>query len=145
MQFSDNLCYFEIQTITQHDLLQFCWTLEVCRTASYEITLICLSSVRPSVCPRVRPSVLHKVFSRLGHQFFLIQYMMIVGHNIQCLTKPGFLKKKKKNKTKQKIMTPQIQVKWTKIGPQTRFFAIFSSLVHWFSLKLHTMIACNNV
>ena len=33
----------------------------------------------------------------------------------------------------------------SKIGPQTRFFAIISSLVHYFSLKLYTMIACNNV
>ena len=32
-----------------------------------------------------------------------------------------------------------------KIGPKTRFFVIFSSLVHQFSLKLHTVIACNNV
>ena len=29
--------------------------------------------------------------------------------------------------------------------PEMRFFAIFSSLVHYFSLKLHTMIAGNNV
>ena len=32
-----------------------------------------------------------------------------------------------------------------KIGPETRFFAIFSSLVNQFSLKLHSMKACNNV
>ena len=35
--------------------------------------------------------------------------------------------------------------KGAKIGPKTRFFVIFSSLVHQFSLKLHTVIACNNV
>ena len=32
----------------------------------------------------------------------------------------------------------------SEFGPDTRFFVIFSSLVHQFSLKLHTMIACNN-
>ena len=31
------------------------------------------------------------------------------------------------------------------IGPEIRFFAIFSSLVHSFSFKLHRMITWNNV
>ena len=44
-----------------------------------------------------------------------------------------------------KFLGVQIQAKRDKIGPETRFFVIFSSLVHLFSLKLHTMIAYNNV
>ena len=45
----------------------------------------------------------------------------------------------------QKIFWVLIWAKGAKIGPETRFFAIFSSLLHQFSLKLHTMIACNHV
>ena len=44
-----------------------------------------------------------------------------------------------------KILGAQIWAKGAKIGPRARFFAIFSSLFHCFSLKLHTMIACKNV
>ena len=44
-----------------------------------------------------------------------------------------------------KISGVHIWAKGTKISPETWFFAIFSSLVHQFPLKLHTMIACNNV
>ena len=36
-------------------------------------------------------------------------------------------------------------VKRAKIGLEISFFAIVSILVYLFSLKLHTMIACNNV
>ena len=42
-------------------------------------------------------------------------------------------------------MAVRIQAEQAKIGPETRFFAIFSSLVCQFSLKLHTMVVCNNV
>ena len=45
----------------------------------------------------------------------------------------------------QKILVGQIWGKGTKIGPETRSFVIFPSSVHYFSLKLHTMIACKNV
>ena len=44
-----------------------------------------------------------------------------------------------------KKLAAQTWAKWAKIKPKTKFFVIFSSLVHLFSLKLHTMIACNNV
>ena len=48
-----------------------CWTIDVSRTASYEITLVCLS-----VCPSVRMSV--TTFSQDWIiSFFLILYMMI--------------------------------------------------------------------
>ena len=39
----------------------------------------------------------------------------------------------------------QISAKGAKIVPKARFFVIFSSLVQYFSLKLHSVIACNNV
>ena len=39
----------------------------------------------------------------------------------------------------------QVWGKRVKIGPEIRFFAIFSSLVYQFSCKLHKMIAWNNV
>ena len=45
----------------------------------------------------------------------------------------------------QKKLLAQIFAKWAQIGLKTRFFAIFSSLVHYFSFKLHTMIACHNL
>ena len=47
--------------------------------------------------------------------------------------KPDFCKKK---------LAARIWAKWAKIGPETRFFANASSLVHYFFLKLYTMIAC---
>ena len=39
----------------------------------------------------------------------------------------------------------QVWVKYTKIGPQIRFFVIFSSTVRQFSFKMHRMIIWNNV
>ena len=42
-------------------------------------------------------------------------------------------------------MAARTWAKWAKIRPETRFFVIFSNLVYQFSLKLNTMIACNNV
>ena len=47
-------------------------------------------------------------------------------------------------KSTRNIFGIQILAKGAKIVPKTRFFAIFSSFVLYFSLKLHTMIACNN-
>ena len=35
--------------------------------------------------------------------------------------------------------------KFGPVGPEIRFFAIFSSLVHWFSFKCYKIIAWNNV
>ena len=45
----------------------------------------------------------------------------------------------------EKILGPTLWSKGAKIGLKIRFFAIFSSLLDQFSLKLHTVIACNNV
>ena len=44
-----------------------------------------------------------------------------------------------------KILQSKFLPKGPKLGPKTRFFVIFSSLVHQFSLKLHTAIVCYNV
>ena len=54
----------------------------------------------------------------------------------QCLTS---------SKTQEKNLGALIWDKLTKIGLETRFFAILPSLVHLFSFKLHRIIAWNNV
>ena len=53
----------------------------------------------------------------------------------QCLTSS-------RGKSMKKNLGPKFGPKQAKIGPKTRFSAIFSSLVHQF--KLNTVIACNN-
>ena len=100
----------------------FC-TLDVSQTASYEITAVC-----PSVCLSFHPSVT-KFSQDWIISFFLILYMMITYHGFSWLAKPDFWKKKK--------MAARIWV-------QNEFFAILLNLDHTFSLKLHTVIACNH-
>ena len=56
----------------------------------------------------------------------------------QCLTSS-------RGKIHKKNFEAQFWVKGAKIGSETRFFAIFSSLAHQFSMKLYTTIACNNL
>ena len=56
----------------------------------------------------------------------------------QCLTCS-------RDKIHEKIFGPKFLSKGATVGPETRFFTIFLTLIHQFSLKLHTMIACNNV
>ena len=48
-------------------------------------------------------------------------------------------------KIHEKYFCAQISVERAKIRPKTGFFPIFSSVVYQFFLKLHTMIACNNL
>ena len=55
-----------------------------------------------------------------------------------------FLRSSRGKITKKKSWA-QIWTKRGKIRPMIRFFAIFLSWVHWFSLKLHTVVACDNV
>ena len=55
----------------------------------------------------------------------------------QCITSS-------RAKTHKKSFGTKFGPKQAKFQPDTRFSTIFSSLVHWFSLKLHTMIACSN-
>ena len=54
-----------------------------------------------------------------------------------------FLRSSRGKITKEKSWA-QISTKRGKIRPKTRFFAIFLRWVHWFSLKLHTVVACDN-
>ena len=75
------------------------------------------------------------IFSILAHQFSLKFYTVTASNNVQHVVKVKSLKK----------FLALIWSKGAKIGPEIRFFAIFSSLLHQFSLKLHTVIACNNV
>ena len=96
------------------------WALNFIRTASYEITLVRLS-VRPLLCFLKIASL---VFSDIVHYDRWPRYP--VTDEIR------FLKKK---------LAARIWAKWTKLAPETRFFAIFSSLVHLFFFKLNRMIA----
>ena len=76
-------------------------------------------SVCLSACLSVRPSVTK--FSQYWiDSFFLIFYMMIADHDT-WLTEPDFWKKN---------LLTQNWAKWAEIGPKTRFFCYFPSLVH---------------
>ena len=73
------------------------------------------------------------IYSSLFHQFSLNE--ITYSDNLQqCIISS-------RRKTNKKKFGDQI---FAKIGPKTRSFAIFSSLAHQFSLKLYTMIACND-
>ena len=108
--------------------LLWCWTLDVSRTASYEITLVRLS-VRPSLSFLIIGSL---VFSDMVHHDSCPSY--IVNQKARFL-------KRTKEKGGEQISAKEE----AKVGPKTRFFPIFSSLFHYFSFKLQTMIACNYV
>ena len=54
----------------------------------------------------------------------------------QCLTEVRLMKK---------VFGTQILTKRAKIGPESRFFAIFSNLIHYFSFELHMMIDWNYI
>ena len=101
----------------------FPWTLDVSRTASYEITLARLS-VRPSLSFLKIGSL---VFSDIVNHDSWPWYLVTDGAR--------FLKKKKK-------LTAQIWAKYAKIRPKTSFFCHFLCLVYYFSLKSHSVIAC---
>ena len=64
-----------------------------------------------------------------------------IAYNIslqQCLTSSGI-------KSLKKIFGSKSGPKGLeKIGLETRFFAIFSSLVHYFLFKLHRLVCWNN-
>ena len=79
-----------------------CWMLNVSQTASYEITLVCLSVCLPihtsvclSICLLVHLSVCLSVikFSQDWIISFFVLYM-IADHGIKWLTIPDFWKKK---------------------------------------------------
>ena len=94
------------------------WTLGISWTVSYEITSFCLS-----MCPSICLSVHLLVFLMIGSLVFS-DYVYDYSWPWYLVTyKPRFLKKKKKK------MAAWIWGKGAKIGPEARFFAIFSSLV----------------
>ena len=87
--------------------------------------------VRLSVCPSVRASLSFLkigslVFSDIVHDDSWPWHLVTDG--------AWFLKKKKKKKKN-----------WQQRDQNQAQNYVFSSLVHYFSLKWHTMISCNNV
>ena len=50
-----------------------------------------------------------------------------------------------RDKTNERNFEAQIWVKLAKNGAETWLFATFSSVDHYFPLKLHTVISCNDV
>ena len=100
-----------------------------------------ISSVCPSVAPSVRPSVRPSIRPSVTKfsQDWIISFSDIILDD----SWPWY-PVTNQDRFFQKILAARIWAKWAKIGSETRFFAIFSSLVYQFSLKLHTMIACNN-
>ena len=93
--------------VCKYKSLIWLWTLDVSRTASYEITL-----VRLSVRPSVRPSL---SFLKIG----LLLFSDIVHDD----SWPWYLATDGAKFLRKKIWRPEF-------GSETRFFAIFSSLVH---------------
>ena len=90
------------------------WTLDVSRTASYEISLICVClSICLSIC-------LSLSFLKIGS--------LVFSDIVHDDSWPWYL------------VTDRIWAKWAKVRPKTRFFAIFSSLVY----KVFLEIACND-
>ena len=95
-------------------------------------------SRRLSVCLSVRCPSLR---SSLG---FLKIQSLVFSDVIYDDSWPLYLANDGVGFSRKKNLAAGILTKWAKIEPKTRFFAIFSSLVHYFPLKLNTMIACNS-
>ena len=127
------------------NLISHClfWTLEVSRTASYEINLVRLS-VRLSVHPSVRPwlnflKIGSLVFSDIVHDSW--PWYLVTDE-------ARFLKRTVAARiwTQQAWIRPKHCVKFGHFSSSvSEAFAIFLSLDHKFPLKLHTMIACDNI
>ena len=75
---------------------------------------------------------------------FLKTGSLVFSDIVQDDTRPWYLVTDKARFLK-KTMAAWIWVQGAYIRPKMRFFTIFSSLVHYFSFKLHRMIAWNNV
>ena len=73
------------------------------------------------------------IFLSSNDQFSLRLRTVIAQNNVLHLVEVKLTKK---------ILTVQI---WAKIGPEIKFLAIVSSLVHSFSFKLHRMIPWKNI
>ena len=85
-----------------------------------------------------------KLSPKLG--YFLFSQVWLFSFTLNCTgCQLGTMSNYQQRSNLRKNLGAQISVKWPKIGPKIRFFAIFSSLAHQFSLKLTRMIAQNNV
>ena len=93
-----------------------------------------LLSVCPSVYSSVRPLL---SFLKIGS--------LVFSDIIHDDSWPWYLLTDRARFLKKNFGDPNEWARWDKIGSKNRFFAIFSSLIHYFSLKLHSTIACNNV
>ena len=117
---------FQMLALTFHRF--WFWTLNVNRTLSYEITLVCLS-VSLSLCPSLNfPKIGSLVFSDIVHDDSWPWYLVT--------DKAIFSKKTFGGPNLDPTDQNQAQI---------RFFPIFLTLDHTFFLKLYTMVACNNV
>ena len=104
------------------------WTLDVNWTAPYEITL-----ARLSICLSVRSSLSFLKIESLA-------FSNIVHDN----SWPWYLRSDKVRFLKKRLAT-RIWGQRAQIRSKMRFFVILLNLDHTFSLKLHTMIACDNI
>ena len=85
-----------------------------------------------------------KLGPKLG--YFLFSQLWLFRFTFNCtVCQPGIISNCQQRSNLRKNFGAQISVKWPKIGAKIRFFAIFSSLDHQFSLKSTRMIAQNNV
>ena len=87
---------------------------------------------RAKIGPEIR---VFAILSSLFHYCSFKLHGMIAWINVYVLVEVKRMKKKKKN-----TGGPDL-AKRVKIGPEIRFFPIFSSLLYQFSLKLHRIIA----
>ena len=78
--------------------------------------------------------------------YFLFSQLWFFSFTLNCTgCQLGTMSNYQQRSNLRKNLGAQISVKWPKIGPKIRFFAIFSSLAHQLSFKLTRMIAQNNV
>ena len=85
-----------------------------------------------------------KLSPKLG--YFLFSQVWLFSFTLYCTgCQLGTMSNYQQRSNLRKNLGAQISVKWPKIGPKIRFFAIFSSLAHQLSFKLTRIIAWNNV
>ena len=106
------ICFYLWKTY-QSLLFFLLWTLDVSRTASYEITVVPLS-VRLSLSSLKIGSL---VLSDIVHDDSWPWYLVT--------DRARFLKKTKKQNNNNKKMAAGIWAKWAKIVPETSFFCHF--------------------
>ena len=78
--------------------------------------------------------------------YFLFSQLWFFSFTLNCTgCQLGTMSNYQQRSNLRKNLGAQISVKWPKIGPKIRFFAIFSSLARQFSFKFPRIIAWNNV